>query len=334
MQGMKKTVQQTEHTIEHMAADAPADTSLKGWIDRLDEAVSNTDEPAIWRLMDEQVSNDSAHEALTSLVSRLAYVHHGRNVFCELVMLPVITMQGCDVIDNAQVWNGVRNQVREALGNWFNDDGRITLFDGIAPMDWVTTWRPGVLRAQLERLIPGCGKVRASFTTEQVSLPDEAPRLGFVVVGRSTHRGWRDLPSSNGLMDKRLKDVIKYCLQIQASTSSSHMGTAPIVLAPERIQFAITDGISLWLSKLNEAVGIEGWTVMPSLASRDVVKVTLKLSSKQVGLTQFTLRLHQIGTQGLSDVLSLLQQISLMFDVPVDMHESNCKKTVIQTLDR
>lgn len=326
-------MQQIEHTIEHMPVDASADASMKIWIAQLDEAVSNTDEPAIWRLMDEQASNDSAHEALTSLVSRLAYEHHERTVFCELFMLPVITMQGCHVIDNAQVWKGVRNQVREALGSWFNDDGRTTLFDDIAPMDWVTTWRPGVLRAHLERLIPGCGKVRASFTTEQVSLPDVAPRLGFVVIGRSTHKGWRDLPSSNGLMDKRLKDVIKYCLQIQGSASSSRMESAPIVLAPERIQFAITDGVSLWLSKLNEAVGIEGWTVMPSLAARDVVKVTLKLRNKQVELTQFTLRLHQIGTQGLSDVLSMLQQIAPMFDVPVDMRESEYKKTAHPTLD-
>jgi hypothetical protein len=326
-------MQQTENTIEYMEVDTTAAPNQKSWIDQLDEAVSNTDEPAIWRLMDEQSSNDSAHEALTSMVSRLAYAHQERTVFCELFMLPVITLQGCNVINDTQVWKGVRNQVREALGNWFNDDGRTTLFDDIAPMDWVTTWRPGVLRAHLERLIPGIGKVRASFTTEQVLLPDEAPRLGFVVIGRSTHKGWRELPSSNGSMDKRLKDVVKYCLQIQAPSPSSFMAPAPIVLVPERIQFAITDGISLWLSKLNETVGIAGWTVMPSLATRDVVKVTLKLRSKQVELTQFTLRLHQIGTQGLSDVLSMLQQIAPMLDMPVDMVESDFRKTLITPID-
>jgi hypothetical protein len=169
--------------------------------------------------------------------------------------------------------------------------------------------------------------------TEQVSLPDEAPRLGFVVIGRSTQKGWRELPSANGLMDKRLKDVVKYCLQIQAPTPPSFMAPAPIVLVPERIQFSITDGISLWLNKLNETVGIEGWMVMPSLAARDVVKVTLKLRSKQVELTQFTLRLHQIGTQGLSDVLSMLQQIAPMLDVPVDMVESAYRKTFATPID-
>ena len=72
---------------------------------------------------------------------------------------------------------------------------------------------------------------------------------------------------------------------------------------------------------------------MPSLATRDVVKVTLKLRSKQVELTQFTLRLHQIGTQGLSDVLSMLQQIAPMLDMPVDMVESDFRKTLITPID-
>lgn len=326
-------MQKTETTTKHLDSEATTYPVVKSWIDQLETAVSNADELEIWRLMGEQPSNEAAHEALVSMVGRLAYVHQEKPVFCELFMMPVITMQGCNVIDNTHVWKCVRNQVREALGSWFNDDGRTTLFDDIAPMDWITTWRPGVLRAHLERLIPGVGKVRATFPTEQISLPDDAPRLGFVVIGRSTHKGWRELPNANGLMDKRLKDIVKYCLQIQAPTPFNHMAPAPVVLAPERIQFAITDGISLWLSKLNETVGIEGWTVMPSLTVRDVVKVTLKLRSEQVGLTQFTLRLHQIGIQGLGDVLSMLQHIAPMFDVPVDMQDSGYLKTTAPSLD-
>ena len=46
----------------------------KSWLDQLDEAVSNVDEQAIWRLMDQQSSNEAAHDALTNMVSRLAYV--------------------------------------------------------------------------------------------------------------------------------------------------------------------------------------------------------------------------------------------------------------------
>jgi hypothetical protein len=328
-----KTMNQTEHTKEPMDAQAQINDGMKSWVDQLDAAVSSTDEPTIWRLMDEQSSNDAAHEALTNMVSRLAYVDQGNNVFCELFMLPVITQQGCNVIEKAEVWKAIRNQIRETVGHWFNDDGTTTIFDGIAPMDWVTTWRPGVLRAHLEKLIPGKGKVQASFTTEEVSLPDNAPRLGFIIVGRSTRRGWRELPPANALMDKRLREVIKYCLQIHAPTPSNYMAPEPIVLTPERVQFSVTDGVALWLNKLNEAVGIEGWTVMPSLAARDVVKITLKLRSKQVDLTQFTLRFHQIGIQGLSDVLSMLQQIAPMFDMPVDMKEEEFKKSRVAPID-
>lgn len=293
----------------------------KSWLDQLDEAVANVDEQAIWRLMDQQSCSEAAQDALTNMVSRLAYVQQDRNTYSELFMMPVVTMKGCNVIENQIVWKGVRNQVREALGSWFNDDGRTTLFDDIAPMDWITTWSPGVLRAHLERLIPGSGRIKATFPASQIALPDDAPRLGFVVIGRTTHRGWRELPAANGLMDKRLKDVIKFCLQIHAPTPSSYMAPTPIVLTPERIQFAIADGIALWVNKLHETVGIEGWTVMPSLTLRDVVKVTLKLRSKQLELTQFTIRLHQVGTQGLTDVLSILQQIAPMFDVPSDMRQ-------------
>jgi len=317
---------------EHVTSTDPGDTQ-KSWLDQLDEAVSNVDEQAIWRLMDQKSSSEDAHDALTNMVSRLAYVHQERNTYCELFMMPVVTMHGCNVIDNSTVWKGVRNQVRAALGSWFNDDGRTTLFDDIAPMDWITTWSPGVLRAHLERLIPGSGRIKATFQTSQIALPDEAPRLGFIVIGRTTHKGWRELPVANGLMDKRLKDVIKFCLQIQAHTTSSYMAPAPIVLTPERIQFAIADGIAMWLNKLHETVGIEGWTVMPSLTARDVVKVTLKLRSKQVELTQFTIRLHQVGTQGLSDVLSILQHMAPMFGVPSDMSVSAYKNLSDKGLD-
>lgn len=322
-----------QQTDTEQVTNAELTSIPKSWLDQLDEAVSNVDEQAIWRLMDQQSSSEAAHEALTSMVSRLAYVHQDKNTYCELFMMPVVTMQGCNVIDNQAVWKGVRNQVREALGSWFNDDGRTTLFDDIAPMDWITTWSPGVLRAHLERLIPGSGRIKATFPTSQIALPDEAPRLGFVVIGRTTHKGWRELPTANGLMDKRLKDVVKFCLQIQAPTPSSYMAPAPIVLTPERVQFAIADGVALWLNKLHESVGIEGWTVMPSLTARDVVKVTLKLRSQQVELTQFTLRLHQIGTQGLSDVLGILKHMAPMFDTPSDMGESEYKNLSSQGLD-
>ena len=304
----------------------------KAWLEQLDKAVSDTDKPTIWRLMDEANGAHHAHEALASMVSRRAYAVRGMNVFCEIFLMPVL-MQGSDLINNSAAWMSMRNPVHDALGVWFNDDGRITLFDDIIPLDWVTCWRPTVLRAHLDSLVPAMGRTKVRFDTAEIALPATAPKLGFVIIGRSTSRGWRPLPEAKVLLDNRLKDVVKYCVQIHSAAQSVAQSFTPIVLTPERIQYSITDGVCLWLSKLHEVVGIQAWTVMPSLSARDVVKFTLKLNSRQVENTQFILRMHQIGEQGLSDVLTILQQVAPMFDKPLDLRKDRSEKNGEQDLD-
>jgi hypothetical protein len=42
----------------------------------------------------------------------------------------------------------------------------------------------------------------------------------------------------------------------------------------------------------------------------DVVKITLSLADENVGLTQFTVRRHQIGLRGLDDILCVLNDIA------------------------
>jgi hypothetical protein len=248
-------------------------------------------------------------------------------------MVPIITAHDCNVIGNQSAWAGVRNQVRDSIGSWFNDAARMTLFDDIAPMDWVTTWPPGVLRAHLERLSPYARKTKVVFETQDIALPPSAPRLGFIVIGRSTEKGWRDLPTANSLMDQRFKEIVKYCFQIQAPSAPGQMAPVPTVLTPERVQFAVTDGISLWLSKLHEAVGIVGWTVMPSLKVRDVVKITLQLQDSSVPYTQFTIRLHQIGSQGLHDVLSILEYLAPLLDAPSNSRTTRDEEVARETID-
>lgn len=289
------------------------------WMQDLDQAVAHTDEPAIWRIMDAQSQNDEAHDALASMVSRHAYERGGIPVFSEIFMMPVIADHQCRVVGDSSVWKAVSGQVRESLENWFPKTGQSVIFDGLLPMDWITTWRPGVLRNHLLKLIPEAKRVSVEFLTEEIDLPAEAPRLGFVVIGRSTRRTWPELPAVNAQMDRRLKEVVKYSLQISAPVPAGHLPHAPIVLTPERVQYAVTDGISLWLTKLHEAVGIEGWMISPSTSGLDVVKITLKLGSESVPLTQFTLRLHQIGMQGLNDIVSILVSTAPTLDKPIDI---------------
>ena len=103
----------------------------------------------------------------------------------------------------------------------------------------------------------------------------------------------------------------------------------PLVLAPERVQFAITDGIVLWLMKLHAMFPILGWTVSQSIAASDVVKFTLHLADSAVRLTQFTVRMHQIGMQGLNDITIGLAGIAPNMETPADM--SNDQYLAMQT---
>lgn len=247
----------------------------RDWRESLGAAVLKTDEEAIWEIMAEQLNNDEAHSTLASMVSRMAYQHAGKNMYCELFMMPVIAPPGCKIVNSADVWKAVRSTANEALVQWFRKDVALTIFDGIMPMDWITTWRPKIIRDHLNRLLPGNERLKAEFLTENIDLPDDAPRLGFVAIACSSRNGWPDIPDANTLRDKRLMDVILRALQISAPTEGHAMAPIPKVLAPERLQFAITDGISSWLMQLHDTVGIESWALMPSHTTPDVVKVTM-----------------------------------------------------------
>lgn len=297
------------------------------WMTELDQALSHTDESAIWRIMDAQAQNEEAHEALANMVSRLAYEYKGVPVFSEIFMMPVLAEPGASIMGVDAAWKTAGDRIRESLGEWFNKGYRTTIFDGIQPMDWVTTWTPAVLRNHLTTMIPGSGPTRPEFETETVELPADAPRLGFVMIGLSRNRAWPELPEANTLRDNRFKDIVRYSLQLSAPVPSGYRVATPTVLTPERVQYAITDGVCLWLNRLNETVGITGWMVAPSRTTRDVVKVTLKLSSNEVEYTQFTLRLHQIGMQGLNEVVIMLSSFAQSLDIPFDVKEETYRKS-------
>lgn len=309
----------TEHSQQNRTSHAPEEA----WLSELDRAVTHVDEAAIWQIMDAQSQNHEAHEALANMVSRMAYERQGVPVFCEIFMMPVIAEAGCDIVGNDKAWKTAQSQIRDSLAAWLPKTGQTRIFDGLVPFDWVSTWNPGVLRQHLLSLVPGSAGNHVKFQTATIDLPTEAPRLGFVVIGRAARHSWPELPHANALMDQRLKEVVKYSLQIAAPTPSMYEAKTPIVLAPERVQYAMADGVTTWLNRLNETVGIEGWTFVPSSSSLDVVKVTLKLRSDAVSLTQFTLRLHQIGMQGLNDVATVLGALAPMLDRPLDSQKNS-----------
>jgi hypothetical protein len=114
------------------------------------------------------------------------------------------------------------------------------------------------------------------------------------------------------MADKRLRDVVGFALH------HAQHAAAPTVLTPDRVQFAMVDGVCLWLTELDQTNKILGWSATPIANSADVIKIALRLDSEQVPLTQFTVRKHQIGLRGLNDVLQVLTSLAPVMDVPRD----------------
>jgi len=54
-------------------------------------------------------------------------------------------------------------------------------------------------------------------------------------------------------------------------------------------------------------------------ASPDVLKIPLALDREGVRYTQFTMRKHQIGLDGVQGVLTMLQSLAPTMDAPMDL---------------
>jgi len=294
------------------------------WRIRLDEAVHRVDEGEIWQIMATHQS-EQAQSVLADIVSRMAYEHLGKTVYCEIFMMPIIQMaQGTGPIGDAQVWASIHKPVTEAIKRWFPPENQVVLFDNVVPLDWVTTWTPKILRYHLHRLIPNSSRKVVEFVSEDIDLPAHSPRLGFVNMVCTNRYRYPEVPAVDTQRDDRLKSVVKYSIEMATST----IGTTalPEVLVPERVQISVADGVCLWLQALNDKVGIEGFALHQSLHTIDVVKVTLKLRDEDVPKTQFALRIHQIGSQGLQDIITVLQSLAPNLEVPADYTAAQAAK--------
>ncbi len=293
------------------------------WLTDLDQAIRLGDDEGLWHVLAQHTDQVEAHHRLATQVARLAYLVGGRPRFSELFLVPIIEPAGMRLLQAEEVWRQADICINEALQSWLPPKSRKTVFAGIQPYDWIGGWRPNILRCHLQSTIPG-QQLTVTFLTETIDCPVEAPRLGFICMVVTSERGWPRVPDVDTLRDTRFKSVVSYALQ--GSPSSPQ----PTVLPPDRLQYAVADGLALWLHQLHLAVPITGWTAAPNSASPDVVKVTLALDSETVRVTQFTMRKHQIGLEGVGGVLTMLQSLAPTLDMPMDLPE---RKQERRTLD-
>jgi hypothetical protein len=170
-------------------------------------------------------------------------------------------------------------------------------------------------------------KVRVEFSSQAIVLPPEAPQLGFIVIGCSTHTQWLQEQPCPG-KTARLQSVVGQVLSLASSggdagaTSGTDSGKGEgtgagealrdscRVWAPKSAHEAITDGLVQWLRSLHSRVGIASYCVNPCALDRDVIEITLQLQSGAVRQTLFLLRRHQVGHQGIAIVLTSLHALT------------------------
>lgn len=292
---------------------------LKIWQSDLDAAIRENDDERMWALIAAQKDQKQAHEALATLVPRLAYKIDGKSRFSEFLAVPVIEKASSNVISDSGVWASAVHTICEALDVWVPGGIYKTVFNDIRPYDWVGTWRPEVTRGHLTRILPGANGDKMTMLTQPIYLPKNAPRLGFICFVATSENGWPALPAADTLRDQRFQKVVSYALAIQ------DFDHAPTILPPDRFQFAIPDGICLWLMELDKTVGIKAWSASPIMITPDIVTVTLSLDSDEVPTTQFTVLKHQTGMQGLEDIMKTLHHLAPMADSPTDIAKAKEK---------
>lgn len=282
------------------------------WLDNLNTAIKACDDTGLWRLVSQHHDQVQAHSVAAENIARIGYTLRDRVHFSEMFAVPVIEQPGARVLGNDIAWKHARHCISEALDGWLPCKARKTVFSELRTYDWVSAWRFSVLRSHLLSVVPGSRIKTSTFLSEDIELPSEAPRLGFILMVLTSEHGWPQLPSANSLRDNRLKTVVSYALQ------GSSAGPAPVILPPDRLQYSMADGLCLWLSMLHEAVPITGWIAAPIEASPDVVKVTLTLDHEKIQYSQFTLRKHQVSLLGVDAVLEMLSSIAPRIDEPDD----------------
>lgn len=296
------------------------------WLVELDGGIADGDEARIWRAMANLPDQDAATRELADKMPRVIYRQAGKVRLSELFMVPILT--GSDapgLFSDERAWSEAANCVMDAVESWFGPTrANVTMFPRIRPYDWLGTWKPHVLRKHLAATMPGdLGRTRTEFVTQAIDLPEHAPRLGFVTLVATTGKAWVELPAPNALVDERFKLVVSSILHRSPRTC------APMVLTPERVQYAVTDGLCLWLQQLHTQVPILGWTVAMDDRSPDIVRVSLQLDDPQVPYTQFLVRKHQVGIDGLHQLLATLGTLAPMLDRPMDAPAVQVQRVVL-----
>lgn len=275
------------------------------WSFQLDDAIQGNNLAHMWQLVQIHADQDEGNRQLVDRIPRMTHQINRRTYFSELFLMPVVVWGGSDTFESSSCWRQAYACVDEVLLSWFPPPTYTMIFHGLRSFDHLGSWQPAIIRQHLQRAMGSNAVSKIRYSVELIKLPLMAPRLGFATMVLTSKLGWPVLPGARPDMDHRLRQVIAYALH---NTPGSQV-PIPIVLPPDRLKDAVTRGVVLWLEQLHRACPILGWSASPHAKLADVVVITLRLDSEP-SWTQFVVRNHHIGLEGLRNILLQLQALA------------------------
>jgi hypothetical protein len=281
------------------------------WNTQLDQVIQSNDLGNLWPLVDSHIDEDEAHRQMVNRIARLAYQVRRRTYFAEMFAMPVIVPGGSDVLENQEGWKQASDCIEDTLVQWLPKDVHPMMFQGLRTYDHIGAWQPTVIRQHLLRAVPGHRPVKLRYQVQALELPQEAPRLAFITMLLTSKTGWPRCQRLDPVADMRLRQICAFALHYGRTVP------APMVLPPDRFQFAVRDGLLLWLQHLHQNQHITGWHFHLYPKSPDVVGISFKLA-EHAPCSEFTIRQHMLGKQGLGEIFRGLKALAPCLEQPMD----------------
>lgn len=278
------------------------------------DALERRDDLSIWNAARVAPSQDMFYEQLRAQVGYATY-HHGQHGqtknakaglrhHCAMLMTPLIfpamytnTLSGPTGVSRAIT------TISAWVGQWLNYKSDVSLVSTPIGYSEICTWSPSEMREKLDKLV-GEKTFLVSTVGDQAEqenslrLPEDAPRLMFLVGYIQRPLEWPTLPPEDGLEDMRLTSKIVAAMQFCSSRSAHPDITArPPSFASE----ALVDGIICWFDAIHAHSGIYRWDV--EQVDQDVVTLHLEVGEDAKETSAIPLRAHQLGIYGVENIL-------------------------------
>lgn len=267
------------------------------------EALERKDDGAIWAAESTSPSQQHFFERLRETVGHTTYETGASRAFkpklrhhCSMLMVPTLMNHATASTLTGKATQGPLKTVVNWLTEWMDLRYSITSFQVPLHYQEICMWGPSVMRSRLDQLIKknaGSVGLEPDFNFQ---LPEDAPNLSFLVTAVHSTMEWASLPAENAQGDLELTSKISGALQYCAGSPADIQ-----VLTPNFSAEAIRTGLIGWMSALHSQCGIGKWDVTP--VAQDMVILHLEVGD-QGAMSQIPLRAHQIGLDGIQDVLT------------------------------